>query len=62
MRSGLMTGISTAVVSLSAALAGAILAGTEIGKIFIENGRHHAGTIASAIARRLAPQAAERER
>ena len=43
-------------------LAGAILAGTEIGKIFIENGRHHAGTIASAIARRLAPQAAERER
>ncbi|HTO77112.1 MAG TPA: YpdA family putative bacillithiol disulfide reductase [Thermoanaerobaculia bacterium] len=43
-------------------LAGAILAGTEIGKIFIENGRHHAGTIASAIARRLAPEAAERER
>ncbi len=43
-------------------LAGAILAGTEIGRIFIENGRHHAGTIASAIARRLAPQAAERER
>jgi thioredoxin reductase (NADPH) len=42
-------------------LAGAILAGTEIGKIFIENGRHHAGTIASAIARRLAPAAAERE-
>jgi thioredoxin reductase (NADPH) len=43
-------------------LAGAILAGTEIGKIFIENGRHHAATIASAIARRLAPVAAERER
>jgi thioredoxin reductase (NADPH) len=34
-------------------LAGAILGGTEIGQIFIENGRHHAGIIASAIARRL---------
>ena len=34
-------------------LAGAILGGTEIGRIFIENGRHHAGLIASAIARRL---------
>jgi thioredoxin reductase (NADPH) len=35
-------------------LAGAILAGEEIGRIFIENGRHHAATIAGAIARRLA--------
>ena len=26
---------------------------TEIGRIFIENSRHHAGLIASAIARRL---------
>jgi thioredoxin reductase (NADPH) len=43
-------------------LAGAIVAGSEIGKIFIENGRHHAGMIASAIARRLAPEAAEKER
>jgi thioredoxin reductase (NADPH) len=34
-------------------LAGAILAGTEIGKIFIENSRHHAGMIATAIDRRL---------
>jgi thioredoxin reductase (NADPH) len=34
-------------------LAGAILGGTEIGKIFIENSRHHAGTIAAAIDRRL---------
>jgi thioredoxin reductase (NADPH) len=34
-------------------LAGAILGGTEIGRIFIENSRHHAGLIASAIARRL---------
>jgi thioredoxin reductase (NADPH) len=34
-------------------LAGAILGGTEIGHIFIENSRHHAGRIASAIARRL---------
>jgi thioredoxin reductase (NADPH) len=33
-------------------LAGAILGGTEIGKIFIENSRHHAGTIASAIERK----------
>ena len=33
-------------------LAGAILAGSEIGKIFIENSRHHAGTIASAIDRK----------
>jgi thioredoxin reductase (NADPH) len=34
-------------------LAGAILGGAEIGRIFIENSRHHAGLIASAIARRL---------
>jgi thioredoxin reductase (NADPH) len=34
-------------------LAGAILGGREIGKIFIENSRHHAGVIAAAIARRL---------
>jgi thioredoxin reductase (NADPH) len=34
-------------------LAGAILGGTEIGKIFIENSRHHAGMIAVAIARRM---------
>ena len=34
-------------------LAGAMLAGTEIGKIFIENSRHHAGMIAAAIAERL---------
>ena len=43
-------------------LAGAILGGTEIGKIFIENGRHHAGTIAATIARKFRPAAAERER
>jgi thioredoxin reductase (NADPH) len=34
-------------------LAGAILGGREIGKIFIENSRHHAGIIATAIAKRL---------
>ncbi|MGH9369559.1 MAG: YpdA family putative bacillithiol disulfide reductase [Thermoanaerobaculia bacterium] len=34
-------------------LAGAILGGTEIGRIFIENSRHHAGTIASAIEKKL---------
>jgi len=34
-------------------LAGAILGGTEIGKIFIENSRHHAALVASAIERRL---------
>ena len=34
-------------------LAGAILGGTEVGKIFIENSRHHAGRIAAAIAERL---------
>jgi thioredoxin reductase (NADPH) len=33
-------------------LAGAILGGTEIGHIFIENSRHHASRIASAIAAR----------
>ena len=32
-------------------LAGAILGGREIGRIFIENSRHHAGLIAAAIAR-----------
>jgi len=40
-------------------LAGAILGGTEIGRIFIENSRHHAGKIASAIARRLKEVAAK---
>ena len=34
-------------------LAGAILGGREVGHIFIENSRHHAGLIAAAIARRL---------
>jgi thioredoxin reductase (NADPH) len=34
-------------------LAGAILGGTQIGRIFIENSRHHAVLIASAIERRL---------
>ena len=33
-------------------LAGAILGGRQIGKIFIENGRHHAAAIASAIERK----------
>jgi len=33
-------------------LAGAILGGTEIGKIFIENSRHHASRIAAAIDRK----------
>ncbi|HEV8118280.1 MAG TPA: YpdA family putative bacillithiol disulfide reductase [Thermoanaerobaculia bacterium] len=33
-------------------LAGAIVGGTEIGRIFIENSRHHATLIADAIARR----------
>jgi thioredoxin reductase (NADPH) len=36
-------------------LAGAILGGTEIGRIFIENSRDHAGRIAASIARRLKP-------
>ena len=35
-------------------LAGAIVGGHEIGRIFIENSRHHAGIVAAAIARRLA--------
>ena len=39
-------------------LAGAILGGVEIGRIFIENSRHHAGLIAAAIARRLLPVSA----
>ena len=34
-------------------LAGAILGGVEVGRIFIENSRHHAGIIAASIARRL---------
>jgi thioredoxin reductase (NADPH) len=34
-------------------LAGAILGGKEIGRIFIENSRHHAEVIASAIGRRV---------
>jgi thioredoxin reductase (NADPH) len=36
-------------------LAGAILGGTEVGRIFIENSRHHASLIADSIARRLHP-------
>ena len=36
-------------------LAGAILGGTEVGRIFIENSRHHAALIADSIARRLRP-------
>ena len=36
-------------------LAGAILAGRETGRIFIENSRHHAGSIADAIAARRRP-------
>jgi len=36
-------------------LAGAILGGTEVGRIFIENSRHHAARIAESIARRRAP-------
>ena len=35
-------------------LAGAILTGTETGRIFIENSRHHASTIARALLRRRA--------
>jgi thioredoxin reductase (NADPH) len=34
-------------------LAGAILGGTEVGRIFIENSRHHAALIANSIERRL---------
>jgi len=36
-------------------LAGAILGGTEVGRIFIENSRHHAARIAESIAKRRAP-------
>ena len=36
-------------------LAGAILGGTEVGRIFIENSRHHAAQIADSIAPRLRP-------
>jgi thioredoxin reductase (NADPH) len=36
-------------------LAGAILGGREVGRIFIENSRHHAARIAESIARRRAP-------
>jgi thioredoxin reductase (NADPH) len=36
-------------------LAGAILGGTEVGRIFIENSRHHATLIANSIERRLRP-------
>ena len=39
-------------------LAGAILGGTEIGRIFVENSRHHAARIATAIERRLRPVSA----
>jgi thioredoxin reductase (NADPH) len=39
-------------------LAGAILGGVEVGRIFIENSRHHAGLIAADIARRLLPVSA----
>ncbi len=43
-------------------LAGAILCGAEIGKIFIENSRHHAGAIAFCIERKLRPETAGRNR
>ena len=36
-------------------LAGAILGGTEVGRIFIENSRHHAALIAGSIERRRSP-------
>ena len=36
-------------------LAGAILGGTEVGRIFIENSRHHAALIAGSIERRRRP-------
>ena len=39
-------------------LAGAILGGREVGRIFIENSRHHAGSIAAAIAGRRVPEGA----
>jgi thioredoxin reductase (NADPH) len=38
-------------------LAGAILGGIEVGRIFIENSRHHAALIADSIQRRLRPVA-----
>jgi thioredoxin reductase (NADPH) len=38
-------------------LAGAILGGTEVGRIFIENSRHHAALIADSIESRLRPVA-----
>ena len=38
-------------------LAGAILGGTEVGRIFIENSRHHAALIANSIERRRRPVA-----
>jgi thioredoxin reductase (NADPH) len=38
-------------------LAGAILGGTEVGRIFIENSRHHAALIAHSIESRLRPVA-----
>ena len=43
-------------------IAGAILGGTELGTIFIENSRHHAAAIASAIERKRRPVAAGSER
>ena len=36
-------------------LAGAILGGIEVGRIFIENSRHHAALIADSIQRRRSP-------
>jgi len=42
-------------------LAGAMLGGEEISRIFIENSRHHAAMIAGAIARRLRPSEALEE-
>jgi thioredoxin reductase (NADPH) len=39
-------------------LAGAILAGRDTGRIFIENSRHHASSIAAAIARQVRPAGA----
>jgi thioredoxin reductase (NADPH) len=43
-------------------LAGAILGGTEVGRIFIENSRHHAALIANSIERRLVPASTSRVR
>ncbi len=42
-------------------MAGAILGGREVGRIFIENSRHHAGRIAAAIAGKLRPVTARTE-